>query len=70
MSSLFSSPKMPKMPEAPEPVPTVAHEQVQGKADNTRRRERVARGRASTMLTGGAGVTQSAQIGTKKLLGQ
>jgi len=73
MSALFSKPKMPKMPEAPEapePVPTVAHEQVQGKVDKTRKRERSARGRASTMLTGGAGVTQSAQIGTKKLLGQ
>lgn len=57
--------------KTPEPAPTVAHENVQASADATRRRERAAAGRASTQLTGGAGVTSdSTSIGTKKLLGQ
>ena len=56
--------------KAPPPTPTIAHEQVQAAGAAERMRQRSARGRASTMLTNGAGVTESAPIGVKKLLGQ
>lgn len=64
MSSLFK----PKTPEAPAPAPTVATPAVQAAADATRRRERIASGRASTMLTD-AGGQAAPETATKKLLG-
>jgi hypothetical protein len=42
---------------------------VQGAALRERERARRARGRASTILTGGEGDTSDAAIGDKKLLG-
>lgn len=63
--------------KAPEPVgpkeppPSVDTEGVRAAGDAQRRRERMARGKASTMLTGSQGVTSTdTAVGTKKLLGQ
>lgn len=64
MSGLFSTPK------PTPPAPTVATPDVQAAAEAERRRNRNASGRASTMLTGGQGVTAPTNIGTNTLLGQ
>ena len=68
MSSVFGG--KPAEPKMPEPAPTVQHEKVQAAADTMRRRERGATGKASTMLTGGAGVMNDITVATKKLLGR
>lgn len=65
MSGLFSSPKVPK----PKPPPSVAQsEGVQAAADAERRRQRLASGRASTMLSDQENMS-APMVGTRKLLG-
>jgi hypothetical protein len=66
MTKLFS----PKTPAMPAPAPTVATPDVQAAAEAERRRNRTASGKASTMLTGGQGVTTPLTTGTNTLLGQ
>lgn len=55
-------------PEAPAPTPTAATPAVEAAAESERRRQRMASGRAATMLTGSSGAS-SGMVGTKKLLG-
>lgn len=50
-------------------MPTESDAEVQAAALRERERARRARGRASTILTGGAGDTSEATINDKKLLG-
>lgn len=66
-----AAPAAAPVPKAPPPPPSVDTPAVQAAAEVARRRERTARGRASTMLTGSQGIVSSdTQVGTKKLLGQ
>lgn len=65
MTKLFT----PSIPKAPKPAPTVATPDVMAAAEAERRRNRTASGKASTMLTGGAGVA-APTTGTNTLLGQ
>lgn len=59
----------PKSPEVDTTVaPTAATPAVEAAAEAERRRQRMASGRAATMLTGSAGAS-SGMVGTKKLLG-
>ena len=64
-------PKVPEMaaptPPTPAATPSVATPSVQAAAQAARRRERVASGRAATMLSSGG---SDGSTGTKKLLGQ
>ncbi len=62
-------PKAPKVIQAPPPPPSVDTQAVQQAADTERRRLRAGKGRASTLLSGGKGVTDQAEIGTRTLLG-
>jgi hypothetical protein len=55
-------------PPAP-PPPSKSDAEVQDAALRERERARRARGRASTILTGGEGDPSEASIGNKKLLG-
>lgn len=64
MSALFSKPKTPTV-ETPKPVDYAAADTA---AESARLRERTARGRASTMLSGGQ--LGEAKTATKTLLGQ
>ena len=59
----------PKMP-APPPIPTRDDPAVKEAADKERKRRLKAKGRSSTILTGGQGVLEPANIGRKTLLGQ
>lgn len=52
------------------PPPSVDTQAVKAAGETERRRARAAAGRASTMLTGSRGLTDSATTATKKLLGQ
>jgi hypothetical protein len=65
MTKLFS----PKFPAAPAPAPT-PDVQAAAAAEAERRRNRTASGKASTMLTGGQGVTTPFTTGTNALLGK
>ncbi len=65
MTKLFT----PSIPAPPKPAPTVATPDVRPAAEAERRRNRSASGKASTMLTGGAGVA-APTTGTNTLLGQ
>ena len=54
------------LPPAPEEIPDEGDEEV----DRARRRQRQrVQSRSNTLLTGGAGVTDLANVGKKKLLG-
>lgn len=66
-------PKVPKAQKAPPPVaeiPRLASKSVKSAGDRERRNQANAKGRSSTLLTGGRGVTSPANTGTKTLLGQ
>ena len=63
---IFSSPSP---PAAPPPAPEKSDAEVQDAALRERERARRARGRATTILTGGAGDTSEAPTGNKHLLG-
>lgn len=64
-------PKMPEPPPMPEQaqLPTPDNEEVKRAQELELIRARNARGRTSTLLTGGAGDETEANIGVKKLLG-
>ncbi len=62
-------PKKAKPAEVIPDPPSVDTEAVQVAGDTQRRRARKAKGRGATQLTGGSGITTSANTGTKKLLG-
>jgi hypothetical protein len=69
MTALFSSsPKMEAPAPAP-PPPSRSDAEVQGAALDARRRMAARSGRASTILTGGQGVTDEAKTKAKTLLG-
>ncbi|VWC95869.1 hypothetical protein BLA39750_02218 [Burkholderia lata] len=67
MSMLFSSPKTPTAPAAPPPAPTMAT--TQSDAAVQAQQALLNRGRTSTILTSGAGLS-SAGTTSKTLLGQ
>lgn len=56
-------------PKAPELPPNLRTDQAMAAADAARRRAAGSRGRASTMLSGGSGLTQAPTTATKQLLG-
>ena len=62
----------PKVPSPPPPPPPAAEddEAIRARLDAERRRLRLARGRAATILTGGLGDPQAAVSTAKTLLGQ
>ena len=69
---MFSSPSTPEVeptPDPPEP-PKEADEEVRRARDLERRQARLAAGRGSTVLTGGRGLTGTATVDRKTLLGQ
>lgn len=59
----------PKIPTPPD-IPTRDDPAVKEAGKKERRRRLKAKGRSSTILTGGQGVTEAANIGRKTLLGQ
>lgn len=64
MTTLFSAPPKPKPPPAP-PTPDNSAATMDAAAEA----ERKARGRASTMLTGGLGLNDSPTLARNTLLG-
>lgn len=66
MAGLFSKPKMPDPPAIPKPEDTAADEA----RNKVRLMAAKAKGRSSTILTGGAGLTTDAPVNLKKALGQ
>lgn len=67
-----STPKAPKPPPPPVMPPPPAQDVERAVSDNMdreRRRRLATQGQASTMLTGGAGVTGAAQTTGKSMLG-
>lgn len=73
----FSKPSMPSItapppppdPEPPPPPPTRDDPEVVDAQRAARKRRISAKGRSSTLLTGGQGVTEEANTGLKTLLG-
>lgn len=65
-----SGPATAPTPPAIADVPSMATPSVQAAAQAQRRRERVASGRAATMLSSGGTAGGQPTIGTSKLLGQ
>jgi hypothetical protein len=65
---MFSVPKPPPPPPLP-PPPAPDAPAIRAAEAEARQRARLARGRASTILTGGTGLTEPAPIGRKRLLG-
>jgi len=69
----MSSPRAPAPPPAPPPVPAspTRDDPEMVEAQRSARRRRIAaQGRSSTMLTGGQGVTEEANLGQASLLGR
>lgn len=64
-----SFPAAPAPPPAPEPPPARDDPEVNAVADDVRKRRLAAKGRQSTILSGGLGDTAEASVGTKTLLG-
>ncbi len=75
MDFLHMSPEMPSMPAlpAPPPSPLSADPEVAAKTaleqENAAKAERKTRGRASTLLTGGKGLTDEGMTSVKRTLG-
>ena len=70
MSALFSKPSTPQAPPAaPPPAPTVDNTANQTDVAAQQQQMALQRGRTSTILTGGAGLSKTGTT-TKKLLGQ
>tara|TARA_R110000744_G_scaffold147526_5_gene260476 strand:+ start:5348 stop:5575 length:228 start_codon:yes stop_codon:yes gene_type:complete len=68
------APKVPSfpatpLPEPPEPPPARDDPEVNAVANDVRKRRLAAKGRQSTILSGGLGDTAEASVGTKTLLG-
>lgn len=78
MGGLFSSPKMssppPMMQAAPQviymPAPSDDSAEVQAAEAQQRKVAKLAKGRQSTILSGGAGLEEPATVGRKTLLGE
>lgn len=74
VGSILGVPDAPAVPTPAPPsvsdTPSAATPNVQAAAQAARRRERIASGRAATMLSSGGTAGGTADIGTKKLLGQ
>ena len=72
MGGIFSTPKAPAPPPPPPPPPSRSDADVQAEALAERQRRARAQGRASTVLSGGAGVSGDAEMtpASKALLGQ
>lgn len=68
MSGIFSKPKAPPPPEPPPPAPTMASADVTVAAEAERKRLRGQQGRASTVLTSGAGLIGDESTASKALL--
>ena len=64
-----STPAPPPDPEPPPPAPTRDDPEVVDAQRSARKRQISAKGRSSTLLTGGQGVTDEANTGLKTLLG-
>lgn len=69
MSGLFSKPSMPDAPPAPTPVPNSDNAAADMDAMARQQAIKMQRGRSSTLLTGGAGLSDMGTTG-KTLLGQ
>lgn len=69
MSGLFSKPSVPNAPAAPPPAPTVANTQAETDVAAQQQQMALQRGRTSTILTGGAGLSNTGTT-SKTLLGQ
>jgi hypothetical protein len=70
MGSLLSSPSKPKVVAPPEVPEGPTEEERKAAIEAEKKRQRMARGRRSTMLTGGLGVQGEAPGQRKVLLGQ
>jgi hypothetical protein len=66
MSFLFGSPKSPAPPPAP---PTPADPDVQKRLEEAQRLQRMARGRASTIMTGSQGLLNEEKGASRVLIG-
>lgn len=69
MGALFSTPKTRYITPPPAPAPEPTPDETGAMEEARRKARRRARGRASTILTGGQGVTGPALTRGKKLLG-
>jgi len=69
MSALFSSPSTPPAPLPAPPAPTAANTQAQSDVAAQQQAMSLQRGRTSTVLTGGAGLSNLGST-SKQLLGQ
>ncbi len=69
MSKFSSAPAVPPPPPLPPAPPDKSDAEIQAKAAEERKRLQLASGRGSTILSGGTGVTDEANVGTKTLLG-
>lgn len=59
----------PKAPAPPPPMPTTTDQEAEDARNRERRRALAANSRASTVLTGGIGLTADAPVKTQGLLG-
>ena len=69
MGGIVGSSK-PKLPDPAPPPPQREDPDVQAARERELERNRLARGRRTTLLTGGEGVTEAAPVARKTLLGQ
>lgn len=75
MGAIFSPPRAPAPAPpppvyTPPPMPTVDDSEVKEAEEKRKRAATLAKGRASTILTGGLGLTDQATTSQKTLLGQ
>lgn len=75
MTTLFSSPKSTPQPQivyqtATAPDSSAAAAEAEEAANKQRRAKALARGRASTLLSGGEGLTSKAPVKLKQALGE
>lgn len=70
MTTLFRTPTPKYVPPPPAPAPVVEPEDTKAMEEARKKAMRRAAGRASTILTGGAGVPGAPTLLRKKLLGE
>ena len=70
MGGLFHKPKTPSVAPAPEVPEGPTEAEKQAALEREKKQQRMARGRRSTILTGGLGLTTEAPVARKTLLGQ